>query len=326
MNKIISSNREEIISSMTPKRDFIFKKLFGTVGKERLVKDFLEAILNIKIKSLTLGQETTLLPESELGKTGVLDVKVELEDGSIVDIEMQRAENEFIVERAHFYASRMYSGQLKKGQGYEELNKVIVIFIMDFNLFNSIKEYHTKWVMTERQNVKMSFDEIELHFIELPKFLASKYDKKRKLDQWLLFIDYSQKELVKSIMDENEVVKEADEELRKLQMDEYLQELEFRQLLNEYEKEFNKRRRQEKEDKRVEERAEKLAEIKAEKLAEIKVEKLSKTKVEKRAQEMLEEKIRETVKRMIKNNIDVETIMIATEMSKEEIEKIKEEM
>ena len=52
MNKIISSDREEIMSSMTPKRDFIFKKLFGTVGKERLVKDFLEAILDIKIKSL----------------------------------------------------------------------------------------------------------------------------------------------------------------------------------------------------------------------------------------------------------------------------------
>ena len=110
----------------------------------------------------------------------------------------------------------MYSSQLKRGQNYDELNKVIVIFIMDFDLFDDIKESHTIWKMTEKQNTSKTFDELELHFIELPKFLASKYDKKKKLDQWLLFIDYSQKEMLKSIMNENEVVKEADEELKKL--------------------------------------------------------------------------------------------------------------
>ena len=68
MNKKISSNQEEIMAGMTPKRDFIFKKLFGTIGKERLVKDFLEAILDIKIKFLVLGQETTMLLERKIGK------------------------------------------------------------------------------------------------------------------------------------------------------------------------------------------------------------------------------------------------------------------
>jgi len=41
----------------------------------------------------------------------------------------------------------------------------------------------------------------------------------------LLFIDYSEKELLKGIMEENEVVKEADEELKKLQMDEFWEEV-----------------------------------------------------------------------------------------------------
>ena len=34
--------------------------------------------------------------------------------------------------------------------------------------------------MTEQDYCEEHFDAIELHFIELPKFLATKYDKKRK--------------------------------------------------------------------------------------------------------------------------------------------------
>lgn len=47
--------------------------------------------------------------------------------------------------------------------------------------------------MTEENNKDKTLDEQELHFIELPKFLKSKIDTDRKLDQWLLFIDYSRK-------------------------------------------------------------------------------------------------------------------------------------
>ena len=67
---------------MTPRNDLIFKKLFGSVGRESIIKDFLEAILDIQIKSVTLGNETILLPEEIDEKTGILDVRVTLEDGS----------------------------------------------------------------------------------------------------------------------------------------------------------------------------------------------------------------------------------------------------
>ena len=60
---------ETVERIMTPKNDIIFKKLFGTVGREKMVKDFLEAILNIKIKSVELGKETILLPvDTKIGK------------------------------------------------------------------------------------------------------------------------------------------------------------------------------------------------------------------------------------------------------------------
>lgn len=302
--KKIMSNQEafaDIKEEMTPKKDYMFKKLFGSVGKEGLVKGFLEAILDIKIASLVLGQETILLPDGIKGKTGVLDVRVTLEDGTIIDIEMQNAKSKFIVERSHFYASRLYETQLKRADFYNKLNKVIVIFIADFNLFDTIKDYHTKWMMTEQNNLNEHFEELELHYIELPKFIDSKYDKERNLDQWLLFIDFSEKEVIKEIMEKNKNIKDAAEELRKLQEEEYLQELAFRERLNEFEKRYNERIEREEREKEREEMKKELAKEK-------------------------EEMKNETAKRMLRNNIDIETIMIATELTKEEIEELKKSL
>ena len=47
-------NKDE--RKIDPKKDFYFKKLFGTEGNEEILKDLLEAILDIKITSLKLGK------------------------------------------------------------------------------------------------------------------------------------------------------------------------------------------------------------------------------------------------------------------------------
>ena len=149
---IVSNFDEETVERiMTPMNDYIFKKLFGMLGKEKLIKDFLEAILEIKIEKAELGLETILMADEINEKTGVLDVRVKLEDGTDIDVEIQNSENSFIIKRSHFYASRMYGKQLNAGIDYGNLKKVIVIFITDFDVFSKLKEYHTKWLMTEQK-------------------------------------------------------------------------------------------------------------------------------------------------------------------------------
>ena len=46
-------NFTRLDSKVTPKNDIAFKRIFGTKGNEEILKDFLEAILNIKIALLT---------------------------------------------------------------------------------------------------------------------------------------------------------------------------------------------------------------------------------------------------------------------------------
>ena len=292
-------DKETVKKIMTPMNDFIFKKLFGTVGKEKLIKDFLEAILDIKIKEVELGLETILIADEINEKTGVLDVRVKLEDGTDIDVEIQNSENSFIIKRSHFYASRMYGKQLNAGIDYGDLKKVIVIFITNFDVFPKLKEYHTRWLMTEQNNKEESLEEMELHFIEMPKFLSTKYDKKRKIDQWLLFLKYSHEEMIKEIMEENENLKEAKEELDKLQADKHMQYLAWlreKQILD-----SNSMRSDGIRVGREQGRAEGKIEGKIEKQKEI-------------------------VKKMLKENFEVSVISKITGLSKQEIERIQIEL
>ncbi len=51
---------------VSPFNDFIFKKLFGTVGDENLLKAFLNAVM--KDKKLPLIEELTIIEKLELDK------------------------------------------------------------------------------------------------------------------------------------------------------------------------------------------------------------------------------------------------------------------
>ena len=230
----MNNNIKEMLS---PKNDIIFKKLFGKKGNERIVKDFLEAVLEIKISSVELGKETQLLPDKIDEKIGILDVRATLDDGTVIDIEMQNMNHGNITKRITYYLNLLYSGELSRGKSYHELNKAIAIGILNFNYFDDIEEYHTVWKMTERNNKDKILDEQEIHFIELPKFLKSKVDTKRKLDQWLLFIDYSRKELLKMAEENNKVLKEAAAEYEYLTGEEEVQRLAF--LRRKFELDYN---------------------------------------------------------------------------------------
>ena len=57
-------NLEQAKEELTPKSDIIFKRLFGRAEKSEKIIEFLEAILNLKIKSIKLEKETQILPEN----------------------------------------------------------------------------------------------------------------------------------------------------------------------------------------------------------------------------------------------------------------------
>ena len=86
-----------------------------------------------------------MLFRSVVDKESVLDVKTIADDQRIFDIKIQNIPEHFYINRSLYYWSRLYHGQLGKGQEYIKLRSVICInnkyarYIIDYSL--SLKNF-----------------------------------------------------------------------------------------------------------------------------------------------------------------------------------------
>ena len=213
------------MKKITPKNDIVFKKIFGTKGNEGILKDFLEAILDIEIDSLTLDLNTEFLPEFLDGKKSRVDVRTRLADGSDVNIEMQVDVSKYSDKRCLQHWCRIYNNNIKKSEDYKNLRKTICIWILDGKIYDEFEDIDSKWrIMNEKYGLKNHFNELEIHIIELKKLRNSAKLKESKKNFWLWFIDHTNEELVNMGSVTNEMIKEAREQLAKIQSNEELME------------------------------------------------------------------------------------------------------
>ncbi len=127
------------------KNDVIFKTFFSRKGNEVCLIDFLEALLEVKIETIKIEQEVNLGRFSPEEKTGSLDIQAILNDGVVVDIEMQVDDRHNIVARSVFYGAKPITRLTPKGEEYENIKKIIMINILNDELF-LFENYITKTV------------------------------------------------------------------------------------------------------------------------------------------------------------------------------------
>ncbi len=167
--------------------DYIFKRVFSKKGNEDILKDFLESILEIKIKEITVIPEAEIEKVNKEDKLGRIALKAIMNNNTTVDIEIQVRDHHNIIKRSLFYMSGLYHTGLRSAEKYEENNKVIVINILFFNVFKWQK-YHSIGKFKEIELNKVMTEEMEMHIIELPKFLKTTTGGNKKQRQWLDFI------------------------------------------------------------------------------------------------------------------------------------------
>ena len=199
--------------------DYIFKRVFAYKGNESVLKDFLEALLKIEIKGIKITNPE-IIPYEKGEKRGLLDIKAEINDGTMLDVEMQMKNERNTEERATEYMGKMISEQLQVGEDYQNLKKSIVIFITNYN-FLKRNSYHSVGRMKfdktiEDEYVNMGYEKedevaskyIEVHYIELPKFKKKEVSKFTKLDQWMCIFTQN-KEGIMLAEKENKEIKRA---------------------------------------------------------------------------------------------------------------------
>ena len=196
------------------KNDIIFKAFFGKKGNEEFLIDFLEALLKIKITKIEIQEDVNLEQLSVEEKGGRLDIQAILNDGVIANIEMQVRNNHNMEVRTTFYASKIMSRETSRGEDYRSIKKIILINILGYNMFKKYDEYiHKTAIVLDGHREEIVIDNIEWWFIELPKFRKMHKDINSKIEQWLLFIDDEEKELVKMAEEKNRTLQKAREKM-----------------------------------------------------------------------------------------------------------------
>lgn len=220
----MTQQKENELIDLKVSNDLVFQKIFGKVGNEDITKGLLEAILKIKIKSLSLDKNKRMQLDTLENKIGRLDVKAELSDGTIVHIEMQATEYDFMEKRIAYYNDVLYVEKLQKGKNYDNLKKVITILITNYNLecTKNISKYHTIWNFREKDypNEILTYDK-EIHIIELNKF-----DKDKETGEeadWIKFIKVKERKDMEEMDIIDETIKKAKEELEFLAGDPVMQ-------------------------------------------------------------------------------------------------------
>ena len=167
--------------------DYIFKKIFSKKGNETILKDFLISILQIKIEKIKVQSEVTLEKELEKNKLGRLDILAVLDDNTLVNIEVQILNQHNFIERNLFYWAGNYYNDLNKGVNYKKAKKTISISILNYEIFDDGPYHEVAFIRRNYKNILLT-DKLELHFIQIPKFLKDNVKTSTKLDQWMQFI------------------------------------------------------------------------------------------------------------------------------------------
>lgn len=173
------------------KTDFAFKKVFGSEGSKDILMSFLNSLGLFPdgevITDLTIV-DPYQIPLIKGMKDTYVDVKAKLSNGTTVIIEMQILNVEGMEQRILYNAAKAYSTQLVQGERYHLLNPVIAVTITDFTMFPEFLDVKSSFRLTEKNHLIEYNGDIELIFIELPKFTKSENELSDITDKWIYFI------------------------------------------------------------------------------------------------------------------------------------------
>ena len=191
------------------KNDVIFQTFFSRKGNEEFLIDFLSALLKRNIKTIKIREEVNLEKLSLEEKGGRLDLQANLEDGTIVSIEMQLKNEYNIEERTTLYSGKVISRETERGIDYKDINQVIMINILGYN-FLKVDDYISETaIVLEKHREYEVLTGIKWYFIELPKFRKQNPNMNEKVNQWLAFIDDYNQEVIKVAEEKNDKLKKA---------------------------------------------------------------------------------------------------------------------
>ncbi|MCX4245755.1 Rpn family recombination-promoting nuclease/putative transposase [Paraliomyxa miuraensis] len=172
---------------LDPKLDLVFKLLL--TRRAELLVHMLEGVLGRPIRTVTVkNPEIPGVLASDKGI--VLDLRVVLDDGTRVDLEMQIRLTPALTSRLVYYGARDYVDQLDRGDAYERLAPTAVIAWLAEPLFPTLERLHAIFELRERHTQLLFGDQLTIHVLQLcsssTSTCATGYDA--RVERWARFL------------------------------------------------------------------------------------------------------------------------------------------
>ena len=169
---------EVLMRSANLLNDFAFKYVFGEDCKEAndALKSLLTVFLERKVNKVIVKNSEIVKDYSKM-KSPRLDLLVEFDDRTMVDLEMQlRQTKDNLPIRFSYYLARLHGSQELEGKYYGELKETIVLVFFNVNLIDNHRMCNTFTLKNEDglSFVKETEDRMKLRTIEMAKLDVNK--------------------------------------------------------------------------------------------------------------------------------------------------------
>ena len=206
-----------------PLNDYFMRYMFAKEGHEHILLNLINSVradYNQETFEELKVLNTFNLKETINDKQSIVDVRAITKSGETVLVEIQRVGNQSFVYRSLYYWAKGYVSNLRNNEKYNDLKQVIVINILDFNLLKDIDKEHSCYVIKELETNHILTNHLEMHFLELPKYLSSNSSLTDELNAWFYFLTIKDKrekmeEIMKMLVKKNPIMKEVYDEYNK---------------------------------------------------------------------------------------------------------------
>ena len=194
------------------KNDLLFHMVF--TRNHKALRALLSVLLGIPEASIEEIEVLNPMQYSEIkdSKLTVLDLKVHLNGGTFVLVEMQVRKFDHWTNRTLAYASRAVADQVVGDFDYGDLEPVIQISIMDYSLFPEHKRFFAKYTPRDEEGFEYT-DNLRFYVLDLTQIEAvTDAQKQQGLVEWAKAFRAESWDEVQNI--DNSGVKEAAKTMR----------------------------------------------------------------------------------------------------------------
>lgn len=204
------------------KNDYLFCAMLQR--NNNVLKSLICALLHLPhqgIQTATI-QNPISLGKSIDAKTIVLDIKVLLNQNTILNLELQVINQHNWPDRSIYYLCRCFDN-LNHGDEYTEVKPAIHISILDFTLFPESPEFYATYYMMNQKNHQLYSDKFRISVLCLNQIqIATKEDKNYHIDYWAKLFKCKDWSELQMLANSDDNIKDAASTIYQLTQDEQI--------------------------------------------------------------------------------------------------------